>query len=67
MANKIDKEPIKAQWRTIWHAEDERREKKATAQIFTFLITLEAHSHFIIAQHFISDAEINAKEYITRQ
>lgn len=67
MANKIDKEPIKAQWHTIWHAEDERQENQATAQSLTFLITLEAHSHFIIAQHFISATEINAKEYVIRQ
>lgn len=66
MANKIDKEPIKAQWHTIWHAEDEW-ENQATAQILTFPITLEAHSHFIIAQYFISATEINAKEYIIRQ
>lgn len=66
MANKIDKEPIKAWWHTIWHAEDEW-ENQATAQILTFPITLEAHSHFIIAQYFISATEINAKEYIIRQ
>lgn len=42
-------------------------ENQATAQILTFPITLEAHSHFIIAQYFISATEINAKEYIIRQ
>lgn len=66
MANKIDKGPIKAQWHTIWHAEDEQQENQATAQILTFLIIL-AHLHFIIAQHFISATEINAKEYIITQ
>lgn len=67
MANKIDKGPIKAQWHTIWHAEDEQQENQATAEILNFLIALEAHSHFIIAQHFISATEINAKEYIITQ
>lgn len=67
MPNKIDKEPIKALWCTIWHAVEERQENQTTAEILTFFITLEAHSHFIIAQYFISATEINAKEYIITQ
>lgn len=67
MLNEINKEPIKAHWCTIWHAEEERQENQTTTEILTFFITLEAHSHFIIAQYFTLATEINAKEYIITQ